>query len=309
MLSNIANRIFPSEADALRPRLACEITSAGVVAGRPGEAEQEIISSFAPLRPGVLAAGLKPPNFTDRAAVASALRQALDEISLKETQITVVIPDAAVRVLLLDFDLLPAKAAEALPIIRFRLRKLVPFEVEDAAVSYQVMPGKPGLVRVIVAVSPAAVLAEYESAVREAGYEPGVVLPSTLAALAAVSGEEPSLVINRNGSSVTTAITRRNELLLHRTLELTEKELLPEENSLHASDELQQSVSVAVAYFEDTLELAPRQLLSCGLGGPEELIRLLGDESIPVRDVVPTPYKGKAMPGGILAGVVGALAN
>ncbi len=89
------------------------------------------------------------------------------------------------------------------------MRKLVPFEVEDAAVSYQIMPGKPGLVRVIVAVSPAAVLAEYESAVREAGYEPGVVLPSTLAALAAVSSEEPSLVINRNGSSVTTAITRQ----------------------------------------------------------------------------------------------------
>jgi type IV pilus assembly protein PilM len=309
MLAKIANRIFPSEANALRPRLACEITSAGVVAGRPGEEEHEIVSSFAPLRPGVLAAGLKPPNFTDRAAVAGALRQALDEISLKETKITIVIPDAAVRVLLLDFDLLPAKAAEALPIIRFRLRKLVPFEVEDAAVSYQIMPGKPGLVRVIVAVSPAAILAEYESAVREAGYEPGAVLPSTLAALAAVSAEEPSLVINRNGSSVTTAITRRNELLLHRTLELTEKELLPEENSLHAADELQQSVSVAVAYFEDTLESPPRQLLSCGLGGPEELIRLLGDESIPVRDVVPTPYRNKAMPGGILAGVVGALAN
>jgi type IV pilus assembly protein PilM len=256
----------------------------------------------------VLAAGLKPPNFTDRAAVATALRQALNEISLKETQITIVIPDAAVRVLLLDFDLLPAKAAEALPIIRFRLRKLVPFEVEDAAVSYQIMPGKPGLVRVIVAVSPAVILAEYESAVREAGYEPGAVLPSTLAALAAVSAEEPSLVINRNGSSVTTAITRRSELLLHRTLELTEKEMLPEENSLHASEELQQSVSVAVAYFEDTLESPPRQLLSCGLGGPEELIRLLGDDSIPVRDVVPTPYRSN-MPGGILAGVVGALAN
>ncbi len=309
MLSKIANRIFPSEANALRPRLACEITSAGVVAGRPGAEEHEIISSFAPLRPGVLVAGLKPPNFTDRAAVAGALRQALDEISLKDTQITIVIPDASVRVLLLDFDLLPTKAAEAIPIIRFRLRKLVPFEVEDAAVSYQVMPGKPGLVRVIVAVSPAAILAEYESAVREAGYEPGAVLPSTLAALAAVSGEEPSLVINRNGNSVTTAITRQNELLLHRTLELTDKELLPEENSLHAADELQQSVSVAVAYFEDTLESPPRQLLSCGFGGPEELIRLLGDESIPVRDVVPTPYRNKGMPGGILAGVVGALAN
>ena len=33
---------------------------------------------------------------------------------------------------------------------------------------------------------PGTVLAEYESAVRAAGYEPGVVLPSTLAAAAAV---------------------------------------------------------------------------------------------------------------------------
>ncbi len=81
-------------------------------AGR-ATAEQEIVSSFAPLRPGVLAAGLKPPNFTDRAAVAAALRQALDEISVKESQITVVIPDAAVRVLLLDFDLLPAKGGRS----------------------------------------------------------------------------------------------------------------------------------------------------------------------------------------------------
>jgi hypothetical protein len=36
---------------------------------------------------------------------------------------------------------------------------------------------------------------------------------------------------------------------------------------------------------------------------------LLGDDRIPVRDLVPTPHRGKAMPGGILAGVVGALAN
>src|SRR6202012_3260413 len=121
MLSNIANRIFPSEANALRPRLACEITSAGVVAGRPGESDQEVVSGFASLRPGVLAAGLQTPNFSDRAAVAGALRQALDEISEKGGQVTVVIPDAAVRVLLLDFDVLPAKPAEALPIIRFRL--------------------------------------------------------------------------------------------------------------------------------------------------------------------------------------------
>ena len=308
MLANIANRIFPSETQALRPRLACEITSVGVVAARPGAASQEIVSSFAPFRPGVLEAGLNFPNFSDRAAIAAALRQALDEIRLRESKVTIIVPDAAVRVLLLDFDVLPPKAAEAVPIIRFRLRKLVPFEVEDAAVSYQVIPGAAGAVHTIVAVCPGPVLAEYESAVREAGYEPGVVLPSTLAALAAVNPDEPALIVNRNGASVTTAITRHNELLLHRTLELTEKDLPPEENAYHAAEELQQSVTVAMAYFEDTIEMPARQLFSVGLGGPQELIRLLGDDHIAVRDLVPTPFS-KAMPSGILAGVVGALAN
>jgi hypothetical protein len=64
-----------------------------------------------------------------------------------------------------------------------------------------------------------------------------------------------------------------------------------------------------VAYFEDTLASPPRQLLSCGLGGPEELIRLLGDDSIPVRNLVPVPQAGRMMPDGILAGVIGALAS
>ena len=45
--------------------------------------------------------------------------------------VTVVVPDAAVRVLLLDFDQLPSKAAEALPVVRFRLKKLLPFDADD----------------------------------------------------------------------------------------------------------------------------------------------------------------------------------
>ncbi len=52
---------------------------------------------------------------------------------------TLVIPDTSVRVFVLDFDSLPAKAAEAVPVLRFRLRKMVPFDVEHAALSYQIL--------------------------------------------------------------------------------------------------------------------------------------------------------------------------
>ena len=43
-------------------------------------------------------------------------------------------------------------------------------------------------VRVVAAVTPKTVLEEYESVVRDAGYNPGAVLPSMIAALGVVDG-------------------------------------------------------------------------------------------------------------------------
>ena len=217
-------RIFPQHsAVTLRPRLACEITLEGVVAARQQSSlETAAITAFAPLLPGSVVPALNAPNFPQPARIVAALRQALDQVVERDRKLTLVIPDAAVRVLLLDFDSLPEKLAEALPIIRFRLRKLLPFEVDDAAISYQVMTRDSAQVRALVAVTPRSVLAEYEGVVREAGYEPGAVLPSTLCAIAAIPDDTDALVVNQNAVCITTAITRQNEVLLHRTLELPE---------------------------------------------------------------------------------------
>ena len=175
-----------------RPKLACDLMPDGVVAARPTEAGHPV-TAFAPLFAGALVPGLKTPNVVDKNAVVAALKRALDAVEGRDKRLTIVIPDAAARVLLLDFDTLPAKLNEALPVIRFRLRKLIPFEADDAAVSYQIMQQTTEEARVLVTVTPRAVLAEYEEVVRLAGYEPGVVLPSTLAALAGLTQPEPVL--------------------------------------------------------------------------------------------------------------------
>ena len=290
-----------------RPGLACEITPEGVIAARQ-QSEQQAVMSFAPLPAGIVQAGLATPNFSDEAAVAAALQQALDEVASREKQLTLVVPDGAVRVLMLEFDTLPAKAQEALPIVRFRLRKLMPFEVDDAAVSYQVMCQGAEQANVLVTVMPAAVRSEYEGAVRAAGYEPGVVLPSTLASLAALTTSDAALVVNRNGLSLTTAIASGDELLLHRTQELPLGEQLYRE-------ELAQSVSVARAYFEDTLHQSPEVVYCVGAGGAEEFTRALGDapdeDGFRVRDLVAGPAMGASgsLPRGLMAGVTGALAS
>lgn len=290
---------------SLRPGLACELTPEGALAARHSAGQQPVMA-FAPLAPGAILPSLAVPNIIDKDAVVAALRKALDDVAAREKTLTLIVPDAAVRVLLLDFDSLPQKAQDALPIVRFRLRKLAPFDVETAAVSYQVMRQDREQTRALVTVMPAATRAEYEGAVRAAGYEPGVLLSSTLASLSALRSDEAALAVNRSGLTLTTAITHGDELLLHRTLELPATDA-------SQRDELAQAISVASAYFEDTMNAAPTALYYAGPGGAAEFIAALGTEmdGLHIRDLAPVSEAGAVtvIPRGLTAGVTGALGS
>ena len=210
-----------------RPRLAVEVRAEGVIAARAEDAAALLTAvSKANLAEGALTPGLKVGNLGDKAAVVAAVRKALDGVAgtgrERSRDVTLVVPDAAVRVLFLDFDQLPSKAAEALPVVRFRLKKLLPFEADDAMVSYQLMSNvKGGLIKMVAVAMPKDVLAEYEGAVIAAGYLPGAVLPSTLAALAGLDETEaPTLVVNAGPRGVTTAIVKAGALLLHRSVDM-----------------------------------------------------------------------------------------
>jgi type IV pilus assembly protein PilM len=319
------------QASGTRPRVACEISPQGVVAARSADAVSPLAAvARVELAEGAVVPGLRPGNVVDRVAVAAAVRRALEAVDAKPNSrladITLVIPDSAVRVLLLDFDALSSKQSEALPIVRFRLKKLLPFDSDDAMVSYQVMSTSKNLVRVLAVAIPRDVLSEYETAIREAGFEPGSVLPSTLAALAAVDNDDPALLVNANALGVTTAIVQKGILMLHRSVDLQEhdfeglplggvnavpmlplvdaldtqaewaaQEAMPEhprfEEELSAlaatdlqkvplSSEIAQAVSVAAAYFEDTLAMSPSSVLSAGPLSAEKLSRILREEGV-----------------------------
>jgi type IV pilus assembly protein PilM len=382
------------KASGIRPRVACEIMPQGVVAGCSADAATPLSAvARVTLVEGAVVPSLKPGNIVDRVAVTAAIRSVLEQIgaraNVRDANLTLVIPDSAVRVLLLDFEALPSREAEALPLVRFRLKKLLPFDSDEAMVTYQTMSTSKGVVRVLAVAIPRDVLSEYETAAREAGFEPGCVLPSTLACLAAVGDAEPALLVNANSFGVTAAIVRGGVLLLHRSVDLQEhsvttatplageislplvdahetagewaaQEPLPEhgrnpyadqvedeaavqdpgsitgiklpdvylagQGNVGASDlqpvplsaEIAQAVSVAAAYFEDTLAVAPTEVLSAGSLGAERLERILktsgvGEEDgLRVRELVdaaallPDAVTASA-PRAWLSGVVGAL--
>lgn len=243
-----------------RPPAAVEITPAGVLAAvRPtGSASGDALAyAFAALPPGSVVPGIEDANLRAPEAVAEAIRTALGELAPRRRAITLVIPDASVRVFVLDFDYFPAKAEEAIAVLRFRLRKMVPFDVEQGSVSYQILNQDKAEYKVLTAVLPGPILTEYEAAVRAAGYEPGAVLPSSLAAIETTNQMEAVLAVNLSGPGITTLIANGQDLLLYRTLDLPSAPMA-------RVTEIQRGVAVAAAYYEDKLGAPPRKLYYTG---------------------------------------------
>src|SRR5260221_5585987 len=177
-----------------RPRLACEITPEGVIAARASDNAPRLeVFTGRRLSEGVIAPVLNGPNVLTATALRTALTGVLGAVAGKSRDVILVLPDVAIRVVLLDFEALPEKPAEAEPVIRFRLKKSLPFDVEQAVLSYEVARSN-GNIRGVAAVSTGDIVEKYEKAVRDAGYVSGVVLHSCVAALGVVQGARPKLV-------------------------------------------------------------------------------------------------------------------
>ncbi len=284
-------------------------TAGGAFTGRrsaatiltPGEPP---VYAFAALASGSLAPGVAEANIKSPEAVAAAIRAALDQISPKSRAVSLILPDTSVRVFVLDFDALPSKTADVIPVLRFRLRKMVPFDVEHAALSFQVLVQNETTVKVLATVQPGTILAEYEAAVRSAGYEPGAVLPSSLASLASLDSMEPILAASLSNHALTTSITSGQDLLLFRTLEL------PDDPAARLA-EVQRSIAVAAAYYEDKLVARPRTLYYAGTRSTEEFATLVGDPELTIVEMSTKPDTGAitALGSVSLAGITGALAG
>lgn len=359
--------LIPKSSYEVRPRVAVEVRPEGVYAARTNDASGAIAQvAKVELLPGAVVPSLRVGNIVDRIAVIAALRRVLSALEIgKLRDVTLVVPDSAVRVLLLDFDALPSNREEALAVVRFRLAKLLPFSPEAAQVSYQVMGQRARQLQVLAVAIPYEVLHEYESVVRDSGFEPGAVLPSTLAVASAIddAAQTASLLVNGTEYALTTAILRRGELLLHRTLELQATSVREEEASadleaaaiaipvtpvrfdsmeygaddrsgaqtgegpiveelVNARDyaeanrerialEVLQAISVAAAYYEDSLAAAPDAVLTSGTLSSLTLADLLRGTGLATREVlqpadllstVTTPLAP-----GLLAGLRGAL--
>lgn len=289
-----------------RPRLACEIMPGGVVAARAAEKGQRLDSfTSRPLGEGTISPGLGGTNLQDREAVSSAVRGALEAVSGKSRDVIGILPDASIRVFLLDFETLPNATAEIGPVIRFRLKKSLPFDVDNASMSWDVRREN-GAVHVIAAISPRSIVDEYERLFNDAGYSPGVILPSSIAAMGMLEAERPTLLLKVDSSHIIIAAAQKKELRLIRTLEN------PHGSQVSAA-EIAEAVLPSIVFFEDTFSARIEEVYVGGTVPVDQIGSLLSQHTgAEVRELAPEitsdqNLSGDNIPRSRLAGVTGAL--
>jgi type IV pilus assembly protein PilM len=184
----------------------------------------------------------------------------------KRRTAAVLLPDACARISVLDFDAFPATPAEQAALVRFRVKKTVPFDIESAAVGYFVQPpsDKKAKTEVVAVTIALEVLARYEALFRNAGFHAGDVTVSGLAVLNLYKGQDAAMLAKLAGKTLTVMVVAAGRLRLFRclTLEYGGEQAVEEE--------IRAVLYPTFAYAEDELGSPIRRVILCGFDTPLE---------------------------------------
>jgi type IV pilus assembly protein PilM len=225
------------------------------------------------LAPGALVPSAVETNIANAAALKTAITSVCTRLRAKDESVALILPDPVIRVFVQHFDDFPRSKAEADPLLRWKLKKSVPFEVDETLISYMRQSPREEGVDVVTALARLRIIREYESLAEAAGLHPGVVLSSSLAAIALVDEHRPTLLARISGPSLTTAIVREGVLCGYRCTEL------PARGADLTPHMLLEDIYPVAAYYQDTWQEGIQSVRVAGLGARlPEFVRPLEEE-------------------------------
>jgi type IV pilus assembly protein PilM len=242
------------------PLIACEIAADYVAAARWTRGGMGL-DGFAveALSPGAILPTPVEANLIDAAEVRAAVARVFSRLRAKNEDVALLLPDSVIRVFVLHFDVFPRKPEEAIPILRWRLKKSVPFEAEETVISYMRQSPRDDGVDIVTGLARLRIVREYETLVESVGMSPGVVMSSTLAVVPLLPDGRPSLLARVAGTSLTTAIVREGMLCGYRCI------TLPADARHVTPQDLLDEIYPLAAYYQDSWSEGIAQVRLAGL--------------------------------------------
>jgi hypothetical protein len=269
------------------PEFAFDIAADGIAVSRT---RPPATTQHTPLRAGVLDPSPVKENVLDAPAFAEAVKKLVPPAaSGGRRTAALILPDNCVRVAVLEFDTLPEKEEERRALIRFRLRKSVPFDVDEAALAWYQQSDN----SVVVALAPSEIIARYEAPFRAAGLNPGFVTVSSLAMLETLPSTGSFLVARRSPGTLTVLAVKNGAVTIVRSLDLGSLDV--NKDSLDPIGEISSEIYPTIAYIEDQSGTRPEKLYLAGFGSDAQTAatRLTIELDIPA-EIVPQEHPGLA---------------
>ena len=216
----------------------------------------------APIPPGVVDFSMLRPNLIEPEALAAFIQKLFDEADVKGGRIGLTLPDMLARISVVELPGAPRSSTEAKELLRFRVKKSLPFDADEARLSYQAVPGSPSF---LTGIMHEEVPAQYERLFADLGFHVGVIETSSLSLLKlwepvvaeTLSPEQDYFFLNLEETYFTVSLVRnRSRLVLVRTvghrspLLDTEALDLRERPSYEAEDLLRELLPTFIYYQE-----------------------------------------------------------
>jgi type IV pilus assembly protein PilM len=233
------------------PAYAFEISEAGLAWATP----EPFHTGFQPfMNPALQVTPLKD-NVIDAGEIQAAVSRVVNP-SIKRKTCALILPDYCGRITLLDFDTFPSKPEEQLALVKFRVKKSVPYDIDSAAVTYAVQSHVGRKHEVVALVVSLEIVQRYEAPFRAAGLHPGLVTTASITSLDLVRQPGVSVAVRLAGRQLAVSVIDGGALKLVRCVELPD--LTPEE--------VEGVLVPTLAYVEDELKQKPERLITCGFG-------------------------------------------
>ena len=154
------------------------------LAAKRGKPEIDL-SVTSPLPEGCLSYRMLEPNILDRPALAQTIENVLLRSGAAGSKrLALTLPDYLSRISVVELSEAPRSTAETVDLLKFSLRKSLPFDVDDARLAFERLPktasGQPAY---LTGAMQESVVSQYEDFLTEMGFHVGLVLPASVSLL------------------------------------------------------------------------------------------------------------------------------
>jgi hypothetical protein len=164
------------------------------------------------------------PNLGSLDEMTAQVRDLFVRSGTKPGRVSLILPDNLAKVSIVTLPERPATRKQLSELLRFKLRRSVPFRLEDAVISSTVLPGPGPECNVLVAVMLRSVIEQYETAFEAAGARLGLVdlcTPSLFnltrrELLAAAAGGADAALLNGTRNYFTLMIAHAGRVVFYR---------------------------------------------------------------------------------------------